>query len=207
MENLGGTLRTMAMERRRKRQESIGRRCKVSIILFVSENDRALYNTTRLKANWEKLTECRDDRFCPNVQASTMGIIGLSQNASGNSEEIFEGVFYPLAYKREYNQNSPVFAGDCVWPSFVRVSSSGESCIIEKPCGDAIVWFLLSLPLRLLMLSPSFSRSLSLPLFVRFWYADRLTLKRGSHGDKKGPLTSLGTRQTPVQRRHAILKS
>lgn len=51
MENLGGTLRTMAMERRRKRQESIGRRCKVSIILFVSENDRALYNTTRLKAN------------------------------------------------------------------------------------------------------------------------------------------------------------
>lgn len=68
-----------------------------------------------------------------------MGIIGLSQNASGNSEEIFEGVFYPLAYKREYNQNSLQQKLGYVWPSFVRVSSSGESCIIEKPCGDAIV--------------------------------------------------------------------
>lgn len=38
-----------------------------------------------------------------------MGIIGLSQNGSGNSQENFEGVFYPLAHKREYNKkNSPV---------------------------------------------------------------------------------------------------
>lgn len=55
--------------------------------------------------------------------------------------------------------------------------------------------------------SACFSPSLSLSLFVQFWYADRLTLKRGSHGDKKGPLTSPGTRQTPIQRLHAILKS
>lgn len=69
-----------------------------------------------------------------------MGIIGLSQNGSGNSQENLEGVFYPLAYKREYNQkNSPVFAGDYVWPSFVKVSNGSESCIIEGPCGDGIV--------------------------------------------------------------------
>lgn len=46
-----------------------------------------------------------------------------------------------------------------------------------------------------------------LSFFVPFWYADRLTLKRGSHGDKKGPLTSPGTRQTPMQWLRAILKS
>lgn len=33
-----------------------------------------------------------------------MGIMGLSQNGSGNSQENLEGVFYPLAYKREYNK-------------------------------------------------------------------------------------------------------
>lgn len=37
------------------------------------------------------------------VQANTMGIMGLSQNGSGNSRENLEGVFYPLAYKRENN--------------------------------------------------------------------------------------------------------
>lgn len=52
-----------------------------------------------------------------------------------------------------------------------------------------------------LSLAPSaqpFSLSLPHPGFVQFWYADRLTLKRGSHGDEKGLLTSPGTRQTPT---------
>lgn len=44
------------------------------------------------------------DRFCPNVQASIMRIIELSQNGSENSQENLEGVFYPLTYKREYNE-------------------------------------------------------------------------------------------------------
>lgn len=64
-------------------------------------NGLSPYNTTGLT---EKLIEWSADRFCPNVQASTMGIMGLSQNGSGNSQENFEGVFYPLAYKREYNK-------------------------------------------------------------------------------------------------------
>lgn len=67
-------------------------------------NGLAQYNTTQLRASSEKLVEWRADHFCPNVQASTIGIIGLAHNGSGNSQENFEGVFYPLAYKREYNK-------------------------------------------------------------------------------------------------------
>lgn len=72
-------------------------------------NGHTPHDIIRLKANSEKLTKWRADRFCPNVQASTMGTIGLSQNGSGNSQENFEGVFYPLAYKRGYNQKIAQF--------------------------------------------------------------------------------------------------
>lgn len=49
-----------------------------------------------------------------------------------------EGAFYPLAYKRGYNNNKK--GQFCyVWPSFVKVSNAGESCIIAGPRGDGIV--------------------------------------------------------------------
>lgn len=54
---------------------------------------------------------------------------------------------------------------------------------------------------------PFSPRPPSHPPFVQAWYADRLTLKSGSHGDEKGSLTSPGTRQIPMQELSAILKS
>lgn len=78
--------------------------CKGGVIIGLAQ-----YNTTRLEATSGKLIKKLADRFCPNVQASTMRIIGLSQNGSENSEENLEGVFYPLAYKREYNQKIAQF--------------------------------------------------------------------------------------------------
>lgn len=70
-----------------------------------------------------------------------MRIIELPQNGSENSQGNLEGVFYLLTYKREYNEKMCSFAGDYVWPSFVKVSKGSESCIIEGPCGDGIVDF------------------------------------------------------------------
>lgn len=71
-----------------------------------------------------------------------MGIMGLSQNWSGNSQENLEGVFYPPAQKRDNNnkkKNSLALTGVYVWPSFVKVSNGSVSCIIEGPCGEGIV--------------------------------------------------------------------
>lgn len=72
-------------------------------------NGLVQYNTTQLRGSSEKLVEWRADHFCPNVQARTIGIIGLAHNGSGNSQENFEGVFYPLAYKSEYNKKIAQF--------------------------------------------------------------------------------------------------
>lgn len=126
------------------------------------------------------------DCFCPNTQTNTMGIIGLSQNGSGNSQENLEGVFYSLLYKRGYNKKIGQFAGDYVWPSFVKVSNDGESCIIEGPRGDSTVWFLLPLPGSFCSAFRTFS--LPHPGFVQFWYADRLTLKKGFPWRREGPV-------------------
>lgn len=138
MENLGGTLRTAHENKVRKVVEEVKRQ-KVLIFYF---DGPASCDATRLGAKGRRGNGLLI--AVQKVQASTMGIMGLSQNRSGNSQENLEGVFYPLAYKRENNNNnkkksSPGLTGAYVWPSFVKVSNGSVSCIIEGPCGDGIV--------------------------------------------------------------------
>lgn len=49
------------------------------------------------------------------------------------------GCFILFLTKENIIKKLPSFAGDYVWPSFVRVSNGSESCIIEGPWGDGIV--------------------------------------------------------------------
>lgn len=140
----------------------------MNMMIFLCDfiNGLAPYNTTRLEATLGKLIEWMADRFCPNVQASTMGIIGLSQNGSGNSQENFEGVFYPLAYKREYNQKtSPVLLETMSGPLLSKCQMVVRVASLRDPVEMALFDF------SSLSLAPSaqpFSLSLSRPLFVQF---------------------------------------
>lgn len=135
-----------------------------------------------------------------------MGIMGLSQNGSGNSQENLEGVFYPLAYKRENNNKkvAPVLQESTSGPLLSKCQTVAWVASLRDPVEMALFDFS-SLPLA--PWAQPFSPSTPHPAFVQSWYADRLTLKRGSHGDEKGPLTSPGTRQIPMQGLRAILKS
>lgn len=174
-------------------------------------NDLGPCNTVRdkphfRKANkigsWSLLYKCSSEHNGNNKKKT---VTKWFRKFKKEKKNLSWGVLSLFLQKGIFLKIVPFFAGDYVWTSFVKVSNGGESCIIEGPCRDAIVWFLL--PLSRYFGLDGLSVSLSLTLFVQFWYADRLTLKRSSHGDKKGPLMSPGTRQTPIQRLHATLKS
>lgn len=61
-----------------KRSQQIEVKIMILLICFTEDNSGIF-------------TEKTADRFCPSMQANTMGIIGLSQNGSGNSQENLEG--------------------------------------------------------------------------------------------------------------------
>lgn len=135
-------------------------------------NGLALCNSTWLNANSGKLTEWRADRFCPNVQASTMGIIELSQNGSGNSQENFEGVFYPLAYKKEYNQkNSPVLLETMSGPLLSKCQMVARVASLRDPVEMALFDFS-SLSLSLAPSAQPVFLALSLPLSLSLCSSD-----------------------------------
>lgn len=68
-----------------------------------------------------------------------MGIIGLSQNGFGNSQENLEGVFYPLAYKREYNQkNSPVLLETMSGPLLSKCQMVARVASLRDPVEMAL---------------------------------------------------------------------
>lgn len=91
-----------------------------------------------------------------------MGIIGLSQNGSGNSQENLEGAFYPLVYKRGYNKkNRPDLLETMSGPLLSKCQMVVRVASLRDPVEMALFDF------SSLSLAPSpqpFSLSLSLTL-------------------------------------------
>lgn len=97
------------------------------------------------------------------MQANTIGIIGLSQNGSGNSQENLEGVFYSLVYKRGYNKkkNRPVLLETMSGPLLSKCQMLVRVASLRDPVETVLFDF------SSLSLAPSaqpFSLSLSLTL-------------------------------------------
>lgn len=99
-----------------------------------------------------------------------MGIIGLSQNGSGDSQENLEGLFYPLANKREYNKkNSPVLLETMSGPLLSKCQMVARVASLRDPVEMPLFDFSsLSLAPSAQPVSLFLSLLLSLPLFVQF---------------------------------------